>query len=401
MTRQADPMFDERIADWLEEDPERAPAAVLDTILAAFPSIPQRRGTPMWRRFGSASPVERLASAAAVILAIGVAGLAIVGRGPFAGQGGQPSNAPPGWQEFVSPDDDYVIRLPAGWTMDPGTAGQSDVFTGPEGKLQIARELVLPNDQDAWRDAHVAAVAAQLGGSCADVPQAPFDTLTLASDGDRLYALPCLPGWLVVATLGDRGYDLRFTIRDPVAMSARGKDFVMNILRTTTLGGGPWPTSRVLSLTGYTSPLYGYSIQRPDGWKVSSATQRLGALDVPWADSVSVDLLESSVASDPDALHGQLILAATDVPAGTTLAQWTDSVAVATCGTAVRREVIEIGGTTASLLEFGNCFGLFHQWVTVLDGTRAYHIVWLDGLGNEAADRAIFRAILATFAFPS
>ena len=38
-----DPAFDPRIADWLEADPDRAPREVLDTVLAALPSIPQRR----------------------------------------------------------------------------------------------------------------------------------------------------------------------------------------------------------------------------------------------------------------------------------------------------------------------------------------------------------------------
>ena len=45
MTRPTDPQFDQRIADWLDEDPRRAPGSLLDTVLAAIPSTPQRRAS--------------------------------------------------------------------------------------------------------------------------------------------------------------------------------------------------------------------------------------------------------------------------------------------------------------------------------------------------------------------
>ena len=47
-----DPDFEPRIADWLEADPDIAPAPVLSTVLAAFPSIPPLyRSSPLdsWR----------------------------------------------------------------------------------------------------------------------------------------------------------------------------------------------------------------------------------------------------------------------------------------------------------------------------------------------------------------
>ena len=43
MTRPPDPLFDQRIADWLEDDPHDAPGQVLEIVLAALPSIPRRR----------------------------------------------------------------------------------------------------------------------------------------------------------------------------------------------------------------------------------------------------------------------------------------------------------------------------------------------------------------------
>ena len=43
MNRSTELDFDQRIADWLEDDPNLAPSQVLETVLAAYPSIPQRR----------------------------------------------------------------------------------------------------------------------------------------------------------------------------------------------------------------------------------------------------------------------------------------------------------------------------------------------------------------------
>jgi hypothetical protein len=67
MKRPPDPTFDQRVADWLEEDPSRAPDEVLGAILAAFPSIGQRRVKRMrWR-----SPsMDRFAAAAAVAIVV-------------------------------------------------------------------------------------------------------------------------------------------------------------------------------------------------------------------------------------------------------------------------------------------------------------------------------------------
>ena len=92
MNRHLEPDFDQRIADWLEEDPNQAPREVLGTVLAAYPSIPQRRA---WRtpwRFPTMTNQMRLALAAAIgVLAIG-AGLALVGgKTP---QVGSPSPSP-------------------------------------------------------------------------------------------------------------------------------------------------------------------------------------------------------------------------------------------------------------------------------------------------------------------
>ena len=72
MNRSTEPDFDQRIADWLEDDPNHAPRLAIDTVLAAYPSIPQRRAWRVpWRYITMTIPM-RLATAVILgLLAIG------------------------------------------------------------------------------------------------------------------------------------------------------------------------------------------------------------------------------------------------------------------------------------------------------------------------------------------
>ena len=75
-----DPGFDPRVADWLEADPDAAPEAVLDTVLAAFPSIPQRRSARLrWRP----PTMNRFAYLAAATATIAVSIVAVAAGGLF------------------------------------------------------------------------------------------------------------------------------------------------------------------------------------------------------------------------------------------------------------------------------------------------------------------------------
>jgi hypothetical protein len=86
--------FDQRIADWLEDDPDDAPDIVLETVLAAFPSIPQRPAVRApWRL-----PVMFINRAAAAVLSIIVlvAGAGVLLRGlGGSGPGGPLASASP------------------------------------------------------------------------------------------------------------------------------------------------------------------------------------------------------------------------------------------------------------------------------------------------------------------
>ena len=94
MTRPTDPLFDQRIADWLDDDPRRAPGSVLGTVLTAIPTIPQRRASRV--PWGFTGPVFTRSSvtAAAAIVVLAVGGAFILGhRGQPAVVGG-PSPTP-------------------------------------------------------------------------------------------------------------------------------------------------------------------------------------------------------------------------------------------------------------------------------------------------------------------
>jgi len=79
MTRPSDPLFDQRIADWLEHDPDHAPAQALEVVLAAVPSIRQRRAWRATWRFQTMPMFTRVA-AAAVIGVIALGGMLLVIR---------------------------------------------------------------------------------------------------------------------------------------------------------------------------------------------------------------------------------------------------------------------------------------------------------------------------------
>jgi len=95
--RDLSPEFDLRIADWLEDDPDDAPEAVLDTVLAAFPSIPQRRASRVPWRFVTMNRFAQLGAAAAIaIVLVGGAVLVLRPGGNVGGPAPSSSSAPSG-----------------------------------------------------------------------------------------------------------------------------------------------------------------------------------------------------------------------------------------------------------------------------------------------------------------
>lgn len=140
MTRSDEPLFDPRIADWLEDDPYTAPDQALDVVLAAFPSIKQRRATRVPWRIPNVNGMTRIAIAGAAAVAVVAGGLFVLNRAPSGpgGPGGPtpsataaPSSAPPTasptpdpldtatWTTYTSSRYGFSIAHPADWTEVP------------------------------------------------------------------------------------------------------------------------------------------------------------------------------------------------------------------------------------------------------------------------------------------
>lgn len=121
MTRSDEPLFEPRIADWLEDDPYTAPDQALDVVLAAFPSIKQRRASRVpWRVPGMNTPL-RLGLAAAAAVAVAIGGMYVLNRGPSGpgGPGGPTPSATPAPTASPSPSPSPSTALldPSTWTI--------------------------------------------------------------------------------------------------------------------------------------------------------------------------------------------------------------------------------------------------------------------------------------------
>jgi hypothetical protein len=157
------------------------------------------------------------------------------------------------------------------------------------------------------------------------------------------------------------------------------------------------PTS---GLVPYTSGQYGYTIEIPDGWGARASTRKLVGTEPPWADGPAVDSLTTAGDFPPTGTPvGTILIAASVMPAGTTLDSWTSDTAEATCGAPTSKAATVVDGEPATVSTYANCYDAFHQWVTVLHGGYGWHIVWLNDLGSESADVVFFEQILATFRF--
>ncbi len=100
MTRPTDPLFDERLAAWLDGDPDTAPVDALKMVLTTFPSVAQQHAVHrVPRRLPTMSTPIRFAAAAVIgVLAIGGAVYltrpgqpAVAGPGPTASSSASPS----------------------------------------------------------------------------------------------------------------------------------------------------------------------------------------------------------------------------------------------------------------------------------------------------------------------
>ena len=136
MTRFDDPLFDPRLADWLEEDPSTAPDQALDVVLASLPSIKQRRAVRVPWRNRDMTNTLRLGLAAAVVVAATLGGLYVLSSrtGPSVAapetsppaQSAPPSAAPSpsaagNRTTFTSTQYGYSVEYPTPYAVVPAT----------------------------------------------------------------------------------------------------------------------------------------------------------------------------------------------------------------------------------------------------------------------------------------
>lgn len=177
MTRSDEPLFDPRIADWLEDDPLAAPDQALDVVLAAFPSIKQRRALRVpWRVPGMNTPL-RLGLTAAAVGAVAIGSL-LVATGGTSGPGGStpaptatPAPSPSSsvsadlldvstWTAFTSSRYGFSARYPATfeavpsvffWRMPDSPGNMFDGFRD-DGAVKWLNGVSMPLPVGASRD---------------------------------------------------------------------------------------------------------------------------------------------------------------------------------------------------------------------------------------------------------
>jgi hypothetical protein len=153
------------------------------------------------------------------------------------------------------------------------------------------------------------------------------------------------------------------------------------------------PAGNVLPLgQTFTSTLYGYTIRYPVTFEPRSATKELQGTAAPLIDSEVVDQLNG-------VSGGLVVLAAGVIADDQTLDDWTAGTARGFCGTPTSTDKLTLDGEPATLDTFASCAGLFHQWATTVHDGRGFHVVWARNRGTEAADRALFLDMLASFEF--
>jgi len=142
MTRSIDPLFDPRLADWLEGDDSTAPEQALEIVLASFPSIKQRRAWRVPWRTTSMTSTLRLGLAAAVVVAAALGSVYFLGSRSESSLAGPESPAPtvapsptaapsespaaaqttrPNWTTFTSPQYGYTVDHPTAFQAAPAT----------------------------------------------------------------------------------------------------------------------------------------------------------------------------------------------------------------------------------------------------------------------------------------
>jgi hypothetical protein len=293
MSRPVSPDFDQRLADWLETDPNHAPATVLATVTAALPSIQQRRASRAPWRFPPMPRLAVLGAAAATIAILGLAGLVLVGAPtpkPVPTSIPSPTYPAPSFASrvtnlattFSSPAYGYTIHLDPTWTVTPAAyaagdsaatdANSSDLIrvTGTDTTIGV-QAVHAGTPFDTWLNGVHQDVVADISipDSCKTSPPSAWPAQSVGGKPGVEMALCNFTQ--VFVPVGGRVYT--FTWQHDTFNAGQHLEYaqflqVLDTVAFTTTFSGVDHLTRT-----FTSPLYGYSIKLDPSWVAKPATQ--------------------------------------------------------------------------------------------------------------------------------
>jgi hypothetical protein len=291
------PEFDQRLADWLEDDPGSAPSQITVTVLAALPSIRQRRRP--WFGVGG----RNLQMPSSIRLLAVAAVLAVAGASALLLASGQPdpppawSVAPSGpavtpasttgaidtsrWVAFTSARYGYTIRHPADWETTAASrqwtleqdrtdwiSPAQDRIIDEEASYPIgwhgfAVDLPAGSSADQWIDAFFEGTTAASG--CL-VLAADMPSITVGGYHGKLADQQACDDTIAFVFVQPRMYVFTIGRENQVALF---KAF----LSTVSFEAGAAGRTYVGDWTAYTSPEYGFTLGVPPGWSQEPATR--------------------------------------------------------------------------------------------------------------------------------
>ena len=148
------PTLEDRLEDWFEDGPTSAPGQILDTVLAAVPSIPQRRGA--WRIPWRATPVlgfARAIAGIAVVVGLAFGALLFISR-PTPGVVGAPGSPSPAAVVTATPTPP-VASAPVATPVATPAATPAAPAVLPCDAAKLAARITLWEGAAGHRTAHV------------------------------------------------------------------------------------------------------------------------------------------------------------------------------------------------------------------------------------------------------
>jgi hypothetical protein len=409
--RPVTPDFDPRVADWLEDDPDRAPDHVLETILAAVPSIPQRRASRVPWRFVTMNRFAQLGAAAAIAIVL-VGGAVLVLR-PGGNVGGTTPSSSPASSGSAVPSSRSsaaaATSLPSPITAQtacdllttteaaaqaPGFgaiavlsgegADTSCRFANGGGDGIVTVSLTSPGGRAAFTAAAAKAGVETIDGLGGD---AIFDPATATLSIARDDALATI--------VSGSSADPAVTRRSVATQFAR---LIVPRLPGTSAAASsgsaePLPT---LAQT-YTSARHGFSLKVPTSWTVTPATAAWPVgTEGPTPPSPKLDVFK-----DPADPTITLAVLSQPIGSGVTTAKWlstyersSPAMPTACWPPAAQMETATVDGQTAWI--HGGIAACGFTEAVVFGGGRVYEITAYFPPGDTPISRPLFDALIAS-----